>query len=351
MYAYPSTEAPCLPIVQARGRILSMARPSTKKPMLLGYIDESGTSYEKKKKKWFVDGPYGIWSCVLISEQKYFHFERTFQDIARRFLPATLRKPELHACEIWNARHDNTVTDTKVRKYFEELMQFATKMHPTVLFGIQQKNIQLRASNSQKNQLEKAQYSLLSLLENVLAEMDQTAVLVADEEAGTETLRKLVSQRTKWRFNPPSATELGGRPKFLFEARSNFIVDQLHYVDSKESLLMQFSDHICFVLRKALEQLYLLNFNPIPNDPNDRPNPDKSHVPVTDGTFNYFVEACNVRFAYYSEKEKDVQLCSFARPFRQIDYGFDPIPMNSLMIARTQPNQIPLVLKPFTPFG
>jgi hypothetical protein len=253
---------------------------------------------------------YGL--VFLISEKKYFDLERAFQDLAKKYLGNNIKKRELHAAEIWNSRKDSSDQNKKVRQYFEELIQLTAKLHIPVLLGIQQKNPNLTKKTQKNNlekarELEKARYSLLSLIEHKLAAMNETAVLVADKE-GTkiEALKNLVFNRTKWRYSPPIEKTVGLiKPAFLFEYQSHSILDQLHYVDSKESLLMQFADHICFVLKKTLEHLYLLNF---PGINGSRPSANKEYLPVTESTFNAFAMFCDVMYAHYNEQMRDVNL-------------------------------------------
>src|SRR6266566_976890 len=323
--------------------------------MILGYIDESGINYSQDSKAYFhIEGPYAIWSCVLIPEKKYFDLERAFQDLAIKYLGNNIKKSELHATEIWKSRKNNNAQNKKVRQYFEELIQLTAKLHIPVLFGIQQKNPNLtkktkKNSLEKERELEKARYSLLSLVENKLAEMNETAILVSDEE-GTkiEALKNLVFHRTKWRYSPPmKKTEGLIKPAFLFEYRSNSILDQLHYVDSKESLLMQFADHMCFVLRKTFEYLYLLNF---PGSNGNRPTADKEHLPISELTFNAFVEFCKVMYAFYNEQNKDVTLGPLFS-VSKLYFHFEYPTSNVFVLNNTQQSQVVQLMRSFTPYS
>jgi len=108
--------------------------------MLLVYIDESGISYEKNTKGYFIDGPYAIWCGVLINDKKYFHIERSFFDLVEKYIPKRLRKNEIHASELWNLTNRKTIasrTKENIKKYFEELFQLLAKFHIRVVFGVQ----------------------------------------------------------------------------------------------------------------------------------------------------------------------------------------------------------------------
>lgn len=295
--------------------------------MILGYIDESGNTHEKGNNDLFVDGPYAIWSCVLVNEKKYFDVERTFQDLAKKYLGKNIKKKELHATDIWESRKTSTTQDKKVRQYFEELLQLTGKLHIPIAFGLQQKNPKLTKKTKKDTlarelELEKARYSLLTLIEAQLAKMNETGVLVSDKEGTLKNeLQNLVFQRTKWRYSPPQKKANGRvKPRFLFEYQSNFIIDQLHYVDSQDSLLMQFADHICFVLRKVLEHLYLLHFSGV----GTRPQANSDLVPVTERTFNAFASFCNIWYAHYDDKDKDVAMGELSTP-ELAYYAFQPL--------------------------
>ena len=317
--------------------------------MILAYIDESGKNYKKDKHNYFTaDGPYGLWSCILVDEKKYFDVERTLQDLSKKYLKIDPRKKELHATDIWESRKISQEKEKEVRYYFEELIQFISKMRIQVIFGVQQKNPSLKRDNRTiEKELAKAQYSLLTLLEYELAKMREPAVLVADlDPSSREGLKNLVFQRTKWRFQPPSRKIKSVKPKFLFEFQSHYIVDQLHHVQSQDSLLMQFSDNICFVLRKVLEHLYLLNF---PKYDGSRPMADKNEVPITDSTFNSFVNFCEVKFAYFDEKVKDVSMGDLFNLSRE-NYQFER-PTSGVYLLSRQQSDSSIVLRQFTPYS
>ena len=314
--------------------------------MVLAYIDEAGINYGKINKYW-IDGPYAIWFAALINEKKYFDIERTFQDLAREILKEKGSKIELHAHDIWASRNRSKIRKERVLKYFEEIMQLTSKLRVPIILGIQQKNPKFRKNNKsgKRNELNRARYSLLTLLEHSLASMNESAIIVSDTESSKEELKNLVFQRTRWRYNPPGRRLLGQKPKFLFEYRSNFILDQLHYVDSKDSILIQYSDHVCFMLKKALEHLYLSEFPGV-----NKPAANIKHVPVTESTFNAFLSFCHVTFASWSIKEKDVVMTELTNT-PNISYKFE----NQSPAIRVMPHQMlseaHYLLQEFTPYA
>jgi hypothetical protein len=160
-------------------------------------------------------------------------------------------------------------------------------------------------------------------------------------------LKNLVFNRTKWRYSPPMEKTVGLiKPKFLFEYRSNSILDQLHYVDSKESLLMQFADHMCFVLRKTFEHLYLLNF---PGSNGSRPTANKEHLPITELTFNAFVQFCDVMFAHYNEQTKDVSLGPLASVSKLL-FQFENSSSGVIVMNNIPQSQMVQLMRSFTPY-
>ena len=291
--------------------------------MILAYIDESGTNYQKIK-GYFKDGPYAIWTCILVNDKKYFDIERTFQALAKKTLPPNLHFKEFHAYKIWENRKIDEQCDKKIRKYFEELSQFVSKSHIQILVGIQQKDpkISNRCNQKKKNELEKARYALISLIEHQLAEINETAIIVSDEEDSNNALRDMILQRTKWRYSPDNKRIKGVKPKFLFEYNSNYILDQLHYVNSKSSLLIQFSDNICFILRKVLEHLYLLSY---PDQNKIKPPADINHVPITCDSFNFLVHCCDIKIANFLSKEKDVNISNMKSMLGPFNFNKNPI--------------------------
>lgn len=281
--------------------------------MLLVYIDESGISYKKNRNGYFIDGPYAIWGGVLINDEKYSHLERSFFELKEKYLPSRLRNSELHASVIWNYVNKRGISKRskeKIKIYFEELFQLLAKLHVGVVFSIQQKNPRLGKGDSETidKELERARFSFLHILEHELASLNQTGILIADlegeseyGEGGREQINKmktLVHERTLWRVQKEFTQNSDLTPKFEFEYRSNFILDQLHYINSKESLFIQLVDHICYILRRSLECIYLKYY---PKE--GRPLPNSDLVPISENTFNFFVQSSICHFGHYNNDD------------------------------------------------
>lgn len=276
--------------------------------MILAYIDESGISYEVKN-KFFKDGPYAIWSSVLVSETKYFHTERLFYELVKDLLGIKdWREIELHASEIWNRRgYFKRIPQKKIVVYFEELFQLLSKLKLNVVVGIQQKNIKRRSPRAQKKELENSVYAFLTCLEHKLSELNETAVLIADsaEEEQTQRIQELLYERTKWRYNPGARRSRRYKSKFRFETYSCFFLDQIHYTDSSTSFFVQLSDHVAYVLQRVLAYSYLKCF------PKASIRPDINQVPLTPETFKFF-SSC-VSLGEYKVVLQDVSMSELFR--------------------------------------
>jgi hypothetical protein len=98
--------------------------------MILAYIDEAGTNYKKNKSGNFIDGPYALWIAIFVSEEKYFHLERAFQKLAKKFLNKNIRISELHGTNIWSKIKSNPQSEQNIRMYFEELFQLISSITP-----------------------------------------------------------------------------------------------------------------------------------------------------------------------------------------------------------------------------
>lgn len=323
--------------------------------MIIIYIDESGINY-KKQEGYFKDGPYAIWVGVLIDDTKYFHIERAFYDLVKNRLAITdWRTNEIHASNLMRSIKKGKRTKYMVYKYFDELFQFLSKMHVKVVFGVQQKNPARIDKSEKQSELKKGMYSFLHIIEHELASFSETAILIADAESEKQydqiysfvknELQELVFQRTKWRYNPGDKTKIVPKPKYEFEFKSNFIVDQLHYVESEESPLVQLVDNIAFVLRRVLELKYLAYF-----PENNRPRSKKSLIPIKEGTLNIFLKNSKVSYGYYIDSENDVTMDDFYSSAGLYVSYFEHMTGSEIHRGTAGDSLFRLRLKGFTPY-
>lgn len=273
--------------------------------MLLGYIDDSGINY-KTKNNFFTDGPYIIWTAILISEKKYFHTERLYYDLAHKILGVKdWRNNELHATDIWQRQNNfKDLSENKARQYFEELFQLLKKLNIQVIIGIQQKNVKRHSKVAKKKEAEYAIYAFLSCLEHTLSSFNETAILISDETSHNKDMQNSLYERTKWRYNPGSRKKGRFMSKFFFENESCFLLDQIHYVQSSESLFVQLADNVSYVINRILTYSYLDCLKA-----HNKPKADITKVPITPATFKFFADCFYL--ANYDKKLKDV---NFFRP-------------------------------------
>ena len=269
--------------------------------MLLVYSDESGINYDKKN-GFFVDGAYAFWIGLLISEAKYFHLERMFYDLVlKEHGVKNWQEKEMHATDMWNAAKNDPQKKEQLSNYFEELIQLVSKLSIPVVFGVQKKT----ETAKNKEELIQCRYAFLHALEYQLSSLNETGVLIVDKSDTADPMEGLVYDRTKWRYNPGDESTPLFPSKFIFESRSCFLLDQVHYVDSKKSLFVQLTDHVAFVLQRVFTYAYLRDFNN-----GSMPAADLSKVPISKETFSFFLR--NATCAHFNKKIKDVSF-SFMR--------------------------------------
>lgn len=274
--------------------------------MLLAYIDESGTSYKIDASNFFIDGSHAIWGALLVPDNKYFHIERMFYDLFRDILDVSdWRKKELHACDIWNRSGEFTgISKQRATKYFEELIQLITKLKLNVVIGVQQKSSRKKKSSGQLTELRNGMEAFLSALEHKLSELEETAVLIADETSERkdktqyELLQRLMYKRTAWRYNPGANVGQRGKLRFKYETRSCFLLDQIYYTSSQHSIFIQLSDHINFIIRRVLTYEYLKHFRK-----GKQPEAVLDKVPVSKESFDFYSK--HISTAWYDKKLKD----------------------------------------------
>jgi hypothetical protein len=257
--------------------------------MILTYVDESGTSYEKKD-GGFIDGPYIVYCGFLLPESKYFQLERLYYKTFSEILKIkNFEKTEIHATEIWKKAEANKFFKKKVLNYFEELFQLLIKLKIKIVVGIQDKTIKKNLKKEHK----KCIYSFLHILEHVLSEKEEASLLIADEN-DDNFLKDLFYQKTLWRYNPGKTPE-EPLSKYKIESLSCFLLDQIHYSDSKKSLFIQLADQIVFVIRRMLSYYYL-----------DIKNlkPEKNKNPLSAETFDFL--SSYITIGNFNDKLNDV---------------------------------------------
>jgi len=268
--------------------------------MQLIYVDEAGINY-RANEGVFRDGPFVIYTGLFIDDTKYFHLERLFNDLINDCLGVSdWNASEIHACDIWACSGNfSHLTKEKAREFFEETFQLLSKLWIRVAAGIQHKTIGADAA-VQKSEITKSIYCLLHSIEECLSESNETGIIISDfsdirSETQAPMLSQLLKEKTNWRYRSGCSETIPA--KYKYESRSCFILDNIHYVDSKNSLFNQIADIVAFVIKRVTTFCYM-KIRSIPSA-------DINQVPVTVPTFNYF-SGKKLVLAGYSNAISDV---------------------------------------------
>lgn len=270
--------------------------------MQLIYTDESGINYDLNN-KFFKDGPFILFGGICVDDRKYFHLERLFLDIILEYFSIQdWQKDEIHATNIWNL--EGIFSKWKkddVINFFEEVLQLITKLNIKTIIGISHKTINATGDIKTK-EFTYAIYSFFHLVEKHLSECNDTGIIIADSnnfktDIGDNLFTKMFYDRTQWRTNPNSLKLEIIKSKFKYESRSCFILDNIHYVDSKLSLFNQISDIIIYINMRVFTYEYLKHKKIL--------NPDKTKVPISVTTYKYFCSKL-LNIANYFKEINDV---------------------------------------------
>lgn len=268
--------------------------------MQLIYVDESGINYKYENNN-FHDGPYILYGAMFIDDKKYFHLEKIFISIISEYFNIDdWRSHEIHASDIWAQKGSfSKYSLEKIRSFFEEIIQVTCKMNIKIRIGICRKSINAE-ENIRNNEIAKAMYCLLHAIEDTLSEKGDTGIIISDysdikQKDKVPLFSKLLQERIDWRFGKEA--EKTFISKYKYESQSCFILDSIHYVDSKKSLFNQFVDVVLFVIKRVFTYSEIYNRDPT--------KAILEFVPITKTTFNYFAGR-NLFTAHYNKTREDV---------------------------------------------
>ena len=276
--------------------------------MYLVHTDESGTNFQKNPENVYNDGPYIIFGGLMVHENKYHHLERMFADLVNQKLGISdWSKNEIHAHELWVAAQRGERNIEDVKAFFEELLQLLAKMSCPLVLGVQAKG-ETTGSEEKKDKKQTAVDSMLHILEYDLGAANEYGVLIADKMSNPEDessaeekeMAALLSNRVAWRSIALPRTK-SHRSKFEFESRCVFLISNLHYVPSNESLMIQIADCAVWVVRRMFT-----HYSPV------TVVPDLNKCPVSEGTFHFFLRMAPVSFAYFSRSAQDFAFAHFS---------------------------------------
>jgi len=270
--------------------------------LYLVYTDETGTNFSEKS-------PYLLYGGLVVHESKVNILESQLEQIIARFLKLDdIRKVELHTSEIFNILfRDNYECKNKRKKnqkeyceelkellknvsvndfisFTNELIQFLTKMNIPLMVGVVNKNDEIHTNHRINREVSSIAYSFkmfLNLVDRFMASKNEKALLVADDfrnqipkniaslplykriddkniQSSNGARKELVLLRVfyesmNWKNNLTEGYKNIAPLKYEFEGKSLFIIDNINYTNSKDSILNQVADFMLFILRKVIE--------------------------------------------------------------------------------------------------
>ena len=270
--------------------------------MYLVYTDETGTNFSEKS-------PYLLYGGLVVHESKVNILESQLEQIIARFLKLNdIRKVELHTSEIFNILFRNNYECQNKRKknqqeyceelkgllenvsvddfigFTNELIQFLTKMNIPLMVGVVNKDDKIHSNHRINREVSSIAYSFkmfLNQIDRFMASKNEKALLVADDfrnqipksiaslplyeriadnniQSPNGARKELVLLRVfyesmNWKNNLTERYENIAPLKYEFESKSLFIIDNINYTNSKDSILNQVADFMLYILRKVIE--------------------------------------------------------------------------------------------------
>lgn len=287
--------------------------------MQLIYTDESGINYSNTN-GLFKDGPYIIYGGICVDEKKYFHLERLFLDLIKSYFSIDdWKSEEIHATNMWNLKgHFSKYNQEIMTSFFNELLQILVKLDIHTVIGKQKKTINANIETQKKEEAQ-AIYSYLHGIEHYLSTKSETGIIIADEKQNNEEsiFSKIFYDRSSWRTNPNITPNPMIISKFQYESRLCFLLDNIHYVNSKNSLFNQIADIVLFIFMRVWTYQRLRIDKTV--------TADLKKVPVEKDTFCYFVTSI-------------LEICSFNT--HNNDVNFHNIKLVATMNHPKSPDQI-----------
>jgi len=269
--------------------------------LYLVYTDETGTNFSEKS-------PYLLYGGLIVHESKVDSIEIQLEQIIAKFLKLDdIRKVELHTSEIFSILFFNADCKKKRKKkdkaiceslkellkdvtvddfidFTNEIIQFLTKMNILLVVGVVNKNDELHYKHRLNKEVSAIAYSFklfLNLIDRFMATRNEKALLIADdfinqispkinllslhERVKDENLKtpngarkelvllRVLYESMNWKYNITDGLEDIAPLKYKFESKNFFIIDNINYTNSKDSILNQITDFMLFVIRKTIE--------------------------------------------------------------------------------------------------
>jgi hypothetical protein len=267
--------------------------------MYLIYTDETGTNFSPNV------SPFLLYGGLVVHESKVNNLELQLQMMIVKFLKLDdIKKVELHTSEIFQIiftenfeckkrklkdqknceELQKILSDVTVEDFIsftDELIQFLHKMDVPLIVSVVNKEDEIHKSHHLNKEVSALAYSFkmfLNMLDRFLASKNEKGLLIADdfsnqipakirslplhERIANENIGKqkelvflrVLYESLDWKSNSYDfASKCIAPLKYEFESKNMFLIDNINYTNSKDSVLNQVSDFILYILRKTLE--------------------------------------------------------------------------------------------------
>ncbi len=266
--------------------------------MYLVYTDETGTNFSDKMSSVLLYGG------LVVHESKINTLELQLQQMIAKFLKLDdIRKVELHTSEIFHILFSDKIDcqskkKAKDREYCEqlkellkdttkedfitfsdELIQFLIKMNIPLIIAKIDKEDEIHNHHRLGKDVSCLAYSFkmfLNMLDRFLASKNEKGLLIADdfsnqinskirnlplyERISDENLKdhkeliflRVLHHSLSWKYNQPKHEDIAPL-KYEFESKNMFLIDNINYTNSKDSILNQVTDFLLFIIRRVME--------------------------------------------------------------------------------------------------
>ena len=266
--------------------------------MYLIYTDETGTNFSPK------ESAFMLYGGLVVHESKVNLLELQLQKMIAKFLQLDdIKKVELHTSEIFHILFSpslkcedkrkskdkkackalkellENVTQEDFIQFTDELIQFLTKMNIPLLLSIIRKDDEIHTKHQISKETSALAYSFktfLNLLDRYLASKNEKGLLIADdfsnqiptkirnlplhERISDQHIAKhkeliflrVLHRSLSWKTESDTLADMAPL-KYEFESKNMFLIDNINYTNSKDSILNQVADFLLFIIRKTLE--------------------------------------------------------------------------------------------------
>lgn len=266
--------------------------------MYLVYTDETGTNFSPQA------SPFLLYGGLVVHESKVNILELQLQTMIAKFLKlGDVKKVELHTSEIFQiifrknfkckkqkpSDQKNCEKLQKILKnvtvddfisFTDELIQFLYKMDVPLLVAIINKEDEVHKNHHINKEVSALAYSFkifLNSLDRFLASKNEKGLLIADDFSNQisakiralplhERIRydnmgkqkelvflRVLHESLDWKTNSCSFDDCIAPMKYEFESKNLFLIDNINYTNSRDSVLNQISDFMLFIMRRILE--------------------------------------------------------------------------------------------------